>query len=145
MLLLVTTNVFSENHKKLNWNDSQIKWYSYDEGMKQIKLTGKPGLLIIYADWCPTCKEYSTLFAQDGVVNSLANLILMRENKDTNPQVNNKYNLDGEYVPRTFALNNKGNVMQNFYSKDEKYTYFIPPNNSNFLIKFTKLIKQYGH
>ena len=141
---MVSFSVFPENHKKIDWNDSQIKWYSYAEGMEQTKKTKKPGMLIIYADWCPTCKKYSTLFSNSSVVQSMNGLILMRENRDTNPRINKMFNYDGEYVPRTFALNNKGKVMQKFYVEEEKYTYFIPPSSVEFINQFARLIKQFG-
>ncbi len=143
-MLLLSSNSQSQTHSPINWNDNELNWYGYEEGIKQIKSTGKPGIFIIYADWCPTCKEYSTLFSKKSIVKNLEGLILIRINKDANPTISKDYSFDGEYVPRTFALNNKGEIITKFYSDKAKYTYFIPPSSPEFLIEFSKLIKKFG-
>jgi len=48
-LLFISSNTFAA---EINWNDKNLKWYNYDQGINEIKKTGKPGLFIIYADWC---------------------------------------------------------------------------------------------
>ncbi len=144
LILLLSSNSYSQTHPPINWNDKELKWHSYEEGIEKIKSTGKPGMLIIYADWCPTCKEYSTLFSNKPVVQNLEGLILIRTNKDTSPSVSKNYSFDGEYVPRTFALNSKGKIITKFYSDKAKYTYFIPSGSPEFLIEFSKLIKKFG-
>jgi len=48
--------------EKIDWNSKSLNWYSYEEGLKEIKATGKKGMLLIYADWCSTCKGYSSFF-----------------------------------------------------------------------------------
>ena len=63
-LMFISCSIFAEdNIKKLDWNDKELTWHSYEKGMAKIKESKKPGLLIFYADWCSTCKEYSGLFA----------------------------------------------------------------------------------
>lgn len=128
----------------INWNDEKLNWHNYEEGMKKIQATGSPGLFIIYADWCTTCKAYSELFADEQVVNNLEGLVLIRENRDLNLKISQQYDYDGEYIPRTFALDNKGQVMQNFYSDSSKYTYFIPAGSVVYLSNFANMIKSQG-
>tara|TARA_B110000495_G_C22675185_1_gene398821 strand:+ start:132 stop:590 length:459 start_codon:yes stop_codon:yes gene_type:complete len=144
-LMFISCSIFAEdNIKKLDWNDKELTWHSYEKGMAKIKESKKPGLLIFYADWCSTCKEYSGLFANKKVIKSLQNLVLIRVDSDAEEEIEKKYNFDGEYVPKTFALNNKGQVIQKFYSKEEEYAYFIPSDDPDYLSQFAQLVKIHG-
>lgn len=143
ILIFLCFSAVSQN-QKIDWNSAELDWLDYDSGMAEIKKTGKPGLFIIYADWCSTCKSYSKLFSNAKVVKGLSDIVLIRINRDENLELSKQFSFDGEYVPRTFALNNKGLVMKNFYDESEKYTYFIPSENVDYLIQFAKLIKLYG-
>jgi hypothetical protein len=50
------------------------------------------------------------------------------------------YNLDGDYVPRTFALNSDGKIIKSLYPK-KKYRYFIPDDNKESMIEFAKKLR----
>ncbi|MFX6011051.1 thioredoxin family protein, partial [Acinetobacter baumannii] len=78
--------------QKIDWNDKKLHWMSYETGMARLKASGKPGILIIYADWCPTCKTYSKLFNNPDVVKALQGLVLIRANEDEERAVSRKYN-----------------------------------------------------
>ena len=82
--------VAEDNIKKLDWNDKELTWHSYEKGMAKIKESKKPGLLIFYADWCSTCKEYSGLFANKKVIKSLQNLVLIRVDSDAEEEIEKK-------------------------------------------------------
>ena len=125
----------------IDWNDKQLNWLSYEEGIQKLKSTGKRGIFIIYADWCPTCKEYSILFRKPEVVNALKDLVLIRANMDEEKAVSEMYDYDGEYVPRTFALYSDGSIISIIYSKEEEYWYFIPSDDPEFLIQFAHKVK----
>ncbi len=144
IFLILSYNVNSKP-PKLDWNHAELEWLDYEQGIAEIKKTGKPGLFIIYADWCPTCKKYSKLFTKENVVDGLSDIVLIRVNKDEEPELSRTFSFDGEYVPRTFALNNKGEIIKKFYNDKAKYTYFIPSGSPEFLIEFAKLIKKFGN
>ncbi len=99
----------------IDWNDDELKWFSHEEGLALMKQTGQKGLLIIYADWCSTCKAYSNLFQQQKVVEALEGLVLMRANRDTAPEISQRFDFDGEYIPRTMALQQGGQVITDLY------------------------------
>jgi len=96
--------------KAIDWNDSQINWVSYEEGLKLLKNKKQNGLLIVYANWCGACKNYSTLFKNSDVVKELKGMILIRSDKNAEPDISKQFSLDGEYVPRTFALDSNGKM-----------------------------------
>src|SRR5574337_1751412 len=42
-----------------NWNDQEVHWMSYDEGLAAAKKEHRPICLIFYTTWCPHCANYS--------------------------------------------------------------------------------------
>ena len=126
---------------KIDWNDTQLQWLSYQEGIVKLKQTGQRGILIVYADWCGTCKAYSTLFKDPKVVSALRGLVLMRANRDTDGVTSKKFGNDGEYVPRTLALSSNGDILTQAYARNDQFAYFIPADEPVELMEFLRRIK----
>lgn len=133
VLILLTSLAYSDD---IDWNNDELKWHSYEQGMKKIKEGQSKGILIFYADWCSTCKLYSKLFKNRKVVKSLKNLVLIRVNREENLELSEKYNFDGTYIPRTFALDSHGDVVGGLYDKSDQYAYFLPPDDPDYLTDF---------
>lgn len=91
-----------------DWNDAQIPWRDYEAGLLEAKRLGKPVLLVFHADWCKGCEAYRQLFFDAKVVALSARFVMVRVNRDTAPELSAKFDLDGEYIPRTFFLSAKG-------------------------------------
>ena len=45
-----------------DWNDANVAWKSYDEGVALAKKEKKPICLVFYTEWCPHCANYSAVF-----------------------------------------------------------------------------------
>jgi thiol:disulfide interchange protein len=129
------------NSTDIDWNDAELRWLGYEQGMQELKTTGKNGMLIIYADWCSTCKSYSKLFRNDDAVTELRDVVLIRVDKDDRPDISKLYDYDGEYVPRTFALDNNGDTLNLMPPHKKKYSYFLPADNLRYLVKFARKLK----
>ncbi len=125
---------------QINWNDGQVKWYGHKEGMAAARLGNKPVLLIVYADWCGVCKEYSTMFTDPEVVKYSKNVVLIRLNQDTDRQFLAKTKFDAKYVPRTYILNKHQEIQPSPYKTDE-YAFFLPPDSNDLLVKILKEMK----
>lgn len=52
----------------IEWNDRNIQWYGYIDGMLEAKRQNKSMFIVIYTDWCGYCKKYSRMFYDDRVV-----------------------------------------------------------------------------
>lgn len=139
--LLTTTAHAAGPAKHIDWNDKQLQWLSYTDGMAKLKQTGQRGILIIYADWCGTCKAYSKFFYEPAVVSAMQGLVLMRVNKDAEPAVSKKFDNDGQYVPRTFALSSNGAILKQAYTRRDQFAYFISADDSDDLIQFLSRVK----
>ena len=44
---------------------NQYKWYSFDEGMEEISHSNKPGVVIIYKNWCGACRALGKRISND--------------------------------------------------------------------------------
>jgi len=122
-----TTN----NHHAPYWNDDDIEWHDYETGLELAKQKNKPVLLLFYADWCPTCHAYQTIFEDQRLVELSKQFIMVRVNTDNEPQINQAFipEEEWEYVPRTFALFPNGSRMNDVYSKTKAPRYFLSAND----------------
>lgn len=106
----------------ISWNDSGIQWWNYEKGLDHAWREGKPVILVIYTDWCPTCKKYSRVFLDERVIQESDKFVMVRINMDDEKDVSSKYAFDGRYIPRTFALHPGGSVMHEIYpQKNARY------------------------
>lgn len=145
LLAMLTGTANAAEPVKIDWNDKELHWLSYEQGMAKLKQTGQRGILIVYADWCSTCKAYSRIFRKPEVVSALAGLVLMRVDTDREPKTSKKYGDDGQYVPRTFALSPNGKILKQAYLRKDKYAYFIGTEEPDELLEFLARTKAAKH
>jgi len=137
------TNASASNDKnKIKWNSGDLTWYSHEKGIQQIKKTGKQGLLVVYADWCPACREHSKAFFNGDIVPLLENLILIKVNVDLESKISQQYDFDGSYIPRVFALNKHSEVMHRLYNTKNEYAYYEPALGDRELIQLLKKMEK---
>ncbi len=121
-----------------DWNEAQITWYNYADGMQQACRSGQPAMLIFYADWCPTCHAYKTIFREPAILDMTDQLTMIRVNVDHAPEIDARYHLDGGYVPRIFPLNSDGSLMQGLKKAVGNYQYFIAATNKDAFINLMR-------
>ncbi len=129
MLLLLSfevshAEIFSPSQAP-DWNKEKINWYNYEQGIQQSQISGKPMMLILYANWCSTCHAYQYFFKSPQVIELSSQLTMIRVNVDEYPHIEQRYNLDGEYVPRIFGLFADKSLMKNIHSNRTIYHYFL--------------------
>jgi len=125
-LLSLTATVYSgtAESNEINWNDNEIRWWQYDEGLDYAWREGKPVIIIFYTDWCPACKKYGRVFQDKRVITESSKFVMVRINRDHNKELSVKYGFDGMYIPRTIALYPDGKVMHEIYHQ-KNYRYYI--------------------
>ncbi len=104
---------------------SQIKWYSYKQGMSLAKKQNKRVYLHFYTEWCEYCNEMkSTTFRNPSVVKMLnTDFIAIRVDTTKNHKVAAKYNI--RPVPDNWFLSADGSKLRNFlgyYEPDQFVT-----------------------
>jgi thiol:disulfide interchange protein len=107
-----------------DWNDQQITWKGYDDGLAEAKKTKQPICLIFYTTWCPHCANYSKLFSDPEVVKKAKSFVMIRLDKDKNPDLSKKFSPDGEYIPRTYFLGSNGELDPGLSETRDQYKYF---------------------
>ena len=117
-----------------DWNTSQVTWVSYENGLRQGKAAHTPILLVLYTDWCPHCHNYSRLFHDPEVVALSRRFVMVRVERDANREISEVYDIDGEYIPRTFFLAPSGAVLTDLVSDNEEFRYFLDEHDPSELL-----------
>ncbi len=112
-----------------DWNDSGVKWRTYEDGLAEAKKAKKPLMLIIYTSWCPHCTNYSKLFHDPKVVEKSKSFVMVRLDADQNKEVAPKFAVDGSYIPRTYFLSSAGVVDPNIHAPRDQFKYFYDEKN----------------
>ncbi len=114
-----------------DWNDEAIEWHDYAQGLDQAHTSGRPALVVFYADWCSTCHAYHRIFRDPSVVQASNSFVMIRVNADAEPELNRRFAYDGVYLPRVFLLNARGEVLHDLYAPDKHFRYFIGVDRSD--------------
>jgi hypothetical protein len=107
-----------------DWNDAQIAWKDYKEGLAAAERDGKPVCLVFYTEWCPHCTNYARVFHDPEVVKRSKQFVMVRVDKDKNKELSGKYAPDGEYIPRTYFLSSKGALDAENIARSDRFKYF---------------------
>ena len=121
----------------------EITWKGYKEGLDQAKREGKPALIIFYSESCSACKKYKNVLQEERVVDASKSFVMIRVNTLQYPRLSARYQFDGKYVPRTFALFPDGRVMHHLYPS-KRYKYFIGLEPDNLLRLMKKALEETG-
>ncbi len=100
--------------------------------------TGKPICLVVYADWCPRCKELAPMFAEADLVEVSRGLIMVRQDNDARPDWLQAYADQGSYVPRIFFFGKDGNLRTDITSGHPRYPFFYSSRQKSALVKSMK-------
>jgi protein-disulfide reductase (glutathione) len=111
--------------KTLDWNEREIRWHSYEDGLREAQRSGKPILAVFYADWCPHCRATTALFRDEEIVRLSRGLVMVKINSDRDPEINARYSPDGSYIPRIMVLRPNGQLVSKLGGSDPRYRYFL--------------------
>ena len=111
-------------HAGGDWNDKGIGWQAYEPGLAKAKQEKKPVMLVVFTEWCPHCTNYSKLFHDPQVVEKSRQFVMVRVDKDKQPEVSKQNAPDGEYIPRTYFLSPDGVLDPAIAAKRDRYRYF---------------------
>ena len=107
-----------------DWNDGQIAWKSYEDGLALAKKEHKPVCLVVYTEWCPHCANYSKVFHDPKVVEASKQFVMIRLDQDKDKEIVAKYAPDGGYIPRTLFLATDGTLLADVHAPREQYKFF---------------------
>ena len=111
-------------HAGGDWNDKGIGWQAYEAGLAKAKQEKKPVMLVVFTEWCPHCTNYSKLFHDQAVIDKTRQFVMVRVDKDKQPEISKTHAPDGEYIPRTYFLSSDGVLDPSLAAARDKYRYF---------------------
>jgi len=133
---LIITSECPAKSNHIDWNDKSITWHEYNEGVTKSQVERKPIFLVVYANWCPTCQKMGNAFKNKDIIQLSSQFIMIRVDKDQNPDLSTNFGFDGEYVPRTFVIHPDGYVMHDLYPvRQHRYYLGVTPANLLLLMK----------
>jgi hypothetical protein len=107
-----------------DWNDAQVQWQPYEQGMAAAKKDKKPVCLVFFTEWCPHCSNYSKVFHDPKVVEQAKRFVMIRLDKDKNAELSKQWAPDGDYIPRTFFAGSDGKLDASIHADRPDYQYF---------------------
>lgn len=125
----------------LDWNSDQISWRGYEAGLAEANEQGKSIMLVFYADWCPVCHLYESLFDNEGIIEMSHDIVMVRVDIQKHANYSARYSEDGNYTPRIYLLDAKAAVLP-IYSDHPLFRHFFPPND---LRGFAAMMTKVGH
>jgi protein-disulfide reductase (glutathione) len=129
-----------------DWNDGNIKWMPYEEGLAAAKQNHLPICLIFYTTWCPHCANYSKVFSNPEVVSKAKSFVMIRLDKDKNQELSKKYNVDGEYIPRTYFLSSDGHLDESLTESRPQFKYFYSESDpASILAGMDRALKKFAN
>jgi thiol:disulfide interchange protein len=108
-----------------DWNDGNIAWTTYEQGLARAAAERRPIVLVFYTDWCPHCHNFSRVFHAREVVELSRSFVMIRVERDGNRDLSEMYDLDGEYIPRTFFLTSAAEVRTELRGNNPAFLYFV--------------------
>ena len=123
----IETASIPQGSQDRDWGAPGIPWKDYDQGMSEVARTGKPALLVMHAEWCRVCKSYQKLFKQSSVTRFSDEFVFVLVDVDKQPSVQSRYNVDGDYVPRTMVLNAPGELAVGQTGGHPRQRFFVDP------------------
>ncbi|MET0285662.1 MAG: thioredoxin family protein [Polyangiales bacterium] len=112
-----------------------IKWHEWDAAQRIAAAENKPVCVVVYADWCPLCKELAPEFTKPELVRAAAGLVMVRQDQDDKPAwLEQRLGKYGNYLPRVLFLDPNGSVREDLQSGHPRFPYFYASMVSDRLI-----------
>ncbi len=103
-------------------------WRTWDAGLAEAKTSGKNIFLLVYADWCPKCRNLAPVFMDPEVAKLADSLVMVLLDQDNAPSgLAQKLGNLGNYIPRIVFLDKDGQPMPNLKAPNPRYPYFYTP------------------
>ncbi|MGD8862674.1 MAG: thioredoxin family protein [Myxococcales bacterium] len=124
----------SDSDSEIHWGGT-VEWVSWERGLQVARQEDRSILLLVYADWCPRCRELAPVFARPDVAAAAGRLVMVRQNGDARPSwLRERFGEIGEYVPRVLFLRPDGSLREDVVSGHPRYPYFYSPHVTHRLI-----------
>lgn len=118
----------SSETDSLAWGNA-VQWRDWESAVATAEAENKPICLVVYASWCPRCKELAPVFQRHDIAHATANAIMVHQDQDAADAgwLQERYGAYGRYIPRILFLDPRGEVHEDLQSGHPRYPYFYAP------------------
>ena len=84
-------------------------------------------MVILHKSSCPACRSFKPVFANSQEIHEMSvNFVMVNAQFGQEPSADEKFNVDGKYVPRIIFLDSQSNVLKDVINShgNPKYKYF---------------------
>ena len=124
----------------MDWNDVQIKWWPYQEGLAEARAKSLPVLVLQYATWCSDCTALAPVFDDPRLVALSRRIVMVRVDSDLD-DVGEQFPSSINYIPSVVFLDSSGRplpLVVDPYNPDDEYAYFYSDWDTKILLSNMK-------
>jgi thiol:disulfide interchange protein len=109
---------------------TEIRWVPYDQAFAVAGREHKPVVLMFTAGWCGHCRTYrDQVLTNAQVIEMSSRFVMVRVDIDERRDLNQRYGIDGGYVPRTMFFTPEGTHRPELRAERPSYVYFLNTGN----------------
>jgi len=114
---------------------TEIAWETFEAGSARARRENKPVVLVFTATWCTQCDAYKSVLANPRVIAMSQRFVMIRVDITEQPGINDRYAVDGTYVPRTMFFAPDGRHRAELRSPARsRFSYFLNPHDPSELL-----------
>lgn len=118
----------------IKWPDT-IEWQDFESGQYVSAQTGKPMLILIYANWCTQCHALAKAMHNQTFVDLTKRFVMVLADHDNKHDGVHVYTPKLTYVPRLLFMKPDGEFWTEMTSGNQRYAYFYQAASLKTLIK----------
>jgi protein-disulfide reductase (glutathione) len=102
----------------------QIKWFEYEDGLREAKKSNKPSMLVFYNDYCQFSSFMIKQIHESQTVIDLSKkfaMIKIGEDKLATVKDKERFDLDGTYTPKILFMDPDQNIFPDINNTDTAY------------------------
>eukprot|EP00112_Aurelia_sp_Birch-Aquarium-sp1_P009305 Seg2052.5 transcript_id=Seg2052.5/GoldUCD/mRNA.D3Y31 product="Thioredoxin domain-containing protein 12" protein_id=Seg2052.5/GoldUCD/D3Y31 len=122
----------------------QINWFNLENGLAEAqRKSHRRAMIIFHNSWCSFSKAFAKMVRESDDIKKLNHDFVMISAQDEPASSDEKYDIDGQYTPRVFFADNKGNIKPEINNTETEYplTKFYYKNSEE-LIKAMQIAKE---
>lgn len=117
----------------IEWS-SAIAWTPFDQALERARAENKAVCVVVYADWCPKCRNLAPAFSEPPITEAASGVIMVLQNSEERPEwLQKRFGDLGNYVPRVFFLRPDGTVNRELTSDHPRFPFFYTPAKRDLL------------
>lgn len=116
----------------IDWNEAEIDWLPYKEGLARAKKKKLPMLLLRHASWCSDCKVFAKVFHDEAVIKASRELVMVHVDVDDEEESEGTELTKAQhYIPHLVFLDASGTLLpitaEDTAASDSPYFYGSDP------------------